>query len=86
MASTLGGLECVVFTGGIGEHSAPIRQKICDRLAWLGVRIDASANDRTGTRISAEQGAVDVLVIPTSEEMTIARHCAAKLAELSGER
>jgi acetate kinase len=86
MASTLGGLECVVFTGGIGEHSAPIRQKICDRLGWLGVRIDASANDRTGARISAEQGAVDVLVIPTSEEMTIARHCAAKLAELSGER
>ena len=86
MASTLGGLECLVFTGGIGEHSAPIRQKICDRLGWLGVRTDASANDRTGTRISAEQGAVDVLVIPTSEEMTIARHCAAKLAELSGER
>jgi acetate kinase len=83
MAGTLGGLECLVFTGGIGEHSAPIRQKICDRLGWLGVRIDSSANDRTAERISAE-GAVDVLVIPTSEEMMIARHCAAKLAERHG--
>jgi acetate kinase len=80
MASTLGGLECLVFTGGIGEHSAPIRQRICDRLGWLAVRIDRSANDQASERISTEQGAIDVLVIPTSEEMTIARHCAAKLA------
>jgi acetate kinase len=86
MASTLGGLECLVFTGGIGEHSAPIRQQICDRLGWLGVRVDSSANDRAHERIGAEQGAVDVLVIPTSEEMTIARHCAAKLPELRRQR
>ncbi len=86
MASTLGGLECLVFTGGIGEHSAPIRAQICDRLGWLGVRIDPSANDRAAERISDEQGAVSVFVIATSEEMTIARHCAAKLADLRGRR
>jgi acetate kinase len=81
MAGTLGGLECLVFTGGIGEHSAPIRQRICDRLGWLGVRIEPSANDRAAERIGDERGAVDVFVIATSEEMTIARHCAAKLSE-----
>jgi acetate kinase len=86
MASTLGGLQCLVFTGGIGEHSAPIRQRICERLGWLGVQIDPAANDRAVERISDGQGAVDVLVIATSEEMTIARHCAAKLAELHGRR
>jgi acetate kinase len=86
MASTLGGLACLVFTGGIGEHSAPIRQKICNRLDWLGVQINSSANDQAAERISARQSAVDVLVIPTSEEMTIARHCAAKLAELRNGR
>ena len=46
MANTLGGLECLVFTGGIGEHSAEIRQQVCERLQWLGVRIDHSANDQ----------------------------------------
>jgi acetate kinase len=86
MATTLGGLECLVFTGGIGEHSAPIRQQICDRLSWIGVRVDSSANDRAHERIGTEQGTVDVLVIPTSEEMTIARHCAAKLPELRRQR
>jgi len=40
MANTLGGLECLVFTGGIGEHSKEIRQQICDRLQWLGVGLD----------------------------------------------
>jgi acetate kinase len=84
MASTLGGLECLVFTGGIGEHSVPIRRKICDRLNWLGVQLDAPANDRGAERIGAQQSAVDVLLIPTNEELTIARHCAAKLAGLHG--
>jgi acetate kinase len=43
-ANTLGGLECLVFTGGIGEHSAEIRQQTCERLQWLGARIDHSAD------------------------------------------
>ncbi|TQF36289.1 acetate kinase [Bradyrhizobium sp. UNPF46] len=77
MATTLGGLDCLVFTGGIGEHAEEIRSAIGERLGWLGVRIDAAANEETRERISRDDSAVDVLVIPTNEELTIARHCAA---------
>ena len=76
MANTLGGLECLVFTGGIGEHSKEIRQQVCDRLRWVGVKIDRSANDQAEECISAKNSEVDILIIPTSEETTIARHCA----------
>lgn len=81
MANTLGGLDGLVFTGGIGEHSAEIRSEIGERLAWLGVRIDASANAEARERISGADSTVDTFVIPTNEEMTIARHCAALLGE-----
>jgi acetate kinase len=81
MANTLGGLECLVFTGGIGEHSNEIRQQICNRLRWLGVTMDPSANDQAKQRIDAKNSEVDILIIPTSEETTIARHCSAKLSE-----
>jgi acetate kinase len=79
MVTTLGGLNCLVFTGGIGEHAGEIRNAIGERLAWLGVRIDAAANDATRERIGSDDSAVDVFVIPTNEELTIARHCAAVL-------
>jgi acetate kinase len=79
MANMLEGLECLVFTGGIGEHSKEIRQQICDRLQWLGVGIDDSANEEARQHVGAADSKVDILVIPTSEETTIARHCAAKL-------
>ena len=79
MATTLGGLDCLVFTGGIGEHAKEIRSAIGERLAWLGVRIDAAANDAAGERISGDDSAVATFVIPTNEELTIARHCAAVL-------
>ncbi|QQO13406.1 acetate/propionate family kinase [Bradyrhizobium diazoefficiens] len=79
MATTLGGLECLVFTGGIGEHAKEIRSAIGERLGWLGVRIDAAANDAMRERISGSDSTVDVFVIPTNEELTIARHCAALL-------
>ena len=46
MANSLAGLECLVFTGGISEHAREVRQKICQRLEWLGVEIDRAANDR----------------------------------------
>ncbi|MGL9619696.1 acetate/propionate family kinase [Bradyrhizobium sp. U531] len=77
MATTLGGFDGLVFTGGIGEHAKEIRSAIGERLGWLGVRIDAAANDAARERINADDSAVDVLVIPTNEELTIARHCAA---------
>ncbi|MDA9492317.1 acetate/propionate family kinase [Bradyrhizobium sp. CCBAU 11361] len=76
MATTLGGLDCLIFTGGIGEHAKEIRGAIGERLAWLGVRIDAVANDEGRERISGGESAIDVFVIPTNEELTIARHCA----------
>ncbi|NEV02641.1 acetate/propionate family kinase [Bradyrhizobium uaiense] len=75
MANTLAGLDGLVFTGGIGEHAAEIRQRICDRLSWLGVSIDPAANARGEQRIAVKSSPVDVLVIPTNEEITIARHC-----------
>ena len=79
MANTLGGLDCLVFTGGIGEHAKEIRSAIGERLAWLGVRTDATANDAARERINAGDSAVDVFIIPTNEELMIARHCAAAL-------
>ena len=83
MATTLGGLDCLVFTGGIGEHAKEIRSAIGERLAWLGVRIDAAANDAARERINDGDSAVDVFVIPTNEELMIARHCAAVLRTAS---
>lgn len=79
MATTLGGLDCLIFTGGIGEHAKEIRSAIGERLGWLGVRIDVAANDEDRERINADNSAVDVLVMPTNEELTIARHCVAVL-------
>ncbi|MBR0993571.1 acetate/propionate family kinase [Bradyrhizobium japonicum] len=75
MATTLGGLDCLVFTGGIGEHAKEIRSAISERLDWMGVRIDAAANDEARERISGDDSAVEVFAIPTNEELTIARHC-----------
>ncbi|WP_439405549.1 acetate/propionate family kinase [Bradyrhizobium sp. DASA03076] len=79
MANTLGGLDGLVFTGGIGEHAKEIRSAIGERLAWLGLRIDAAADEKGRERINAEDSAVDLFVIPTNEELTIARHCVAVL-------
>ncbi|MGY3530015.1 acetate/propionate family kinase [Bradyrhizobium sp. USDA 4452] len=75
MANTLAGLDGLVFTGGIGEHAPDIRQRVCDRLSWLGVGIDAVANVQGAQRIAAKDSPVDVLVIPTNEEISLARHC-----------
>ncbi|WP_157016720.1 acetate/propionate family kinase [Mesorhizobium xinjiangense] len=74
LASTMGGLDGLVFTAGIGEHSASIRSAICSRLTWLGARIDQDANESHAERISAVDSPVDVYVIPTDEEVVIARH------------
>lgn len=80
MASSLGGLECLVFTAGIGEHGAAIRGLICAELNWLGVMIDPQKNASSQASIAAASSNVDVRVIPTSEETTIARQCAELLA------
>ncbi len=75
MATTLGGLDCLVFTGGIGQHAPDVRRGICEHLGWLGLRIDAEANRAARERINAAGSAVELFVIPTNEEITIARHC-----------
>ncbi|UOA27220.1 acetate/propionate family kinase [Pseudosulfitobacter sp. DSM 107133] len=72
LATSLGGLDAIVFTAGIGESSARVRSGICDRLGWMGVALDTSANTRNATRISAISSDIDVLVIPTDEEVVVA--------------
>jgi len=74
LASALGGLDGLVFTAGIGEHAPAIREAVCARLAWLGVRLDEAANAANAGCISAADSAVVVHVIPTNEEAMIARH------------
>jgi acetate kinase len=74
LAAALGGLDALVFTAGIGEHAAPIRAGICRDAAWLGVDLDEAANDRGDPRISAPTSRCSAWVIPTNEELMIARH------------
>ncbi len=74
LAAALGGVDAIVFTAGIGENSAEIRARICRDAAWLGVRLDDAANASGGPRISAPDSRVAVWVIPTNEELMIARH------------
>ena len=74
LAVSLGGLDALVFTAGIGEHAAPVRAAVCEHLAWLGLVLDAAANERHGPRISASGCAVSAWVVPTDEERMIARH------------
>jgi acetate kinase len=81
LASALAGLDGLVFTAGIGEHAAPVRAALCDRLAWLSVRLDVAANAAGAGLISAADSTVEVRVIPTDEEAMIARHTRAVLQE-----
>ena len=73
LTAVLGGLDGLVFTAGIGENSAVIRQRICEASSWLGIEIDATANDKRQTCISKKNSAVSVWVIPTNEELMIAK-------------
>lgn len=83
MANTLEGLDILVFTGGIGEHSALIREQVVSRLNWLGAKLDGTANTRGSRLISAPESRVEILVIPTDEEAVIARHVADALKRRS---
>ena len=74
LAAALGGLDAIVFTGGIGENSAAIRERVCRDAAWLGVELDPAANAAGGPRISAAGARVSAWMIPTNEELMIARH------------
>jgi acetate kinase len=74
LAAALGGLDTIVFTGGIGEHAPAIRERVCRDAAWLGVELAAAANAGGGARISTSGSRVSAWVIPTNEELMIARH------------
>jgi acetate kinase len=73
LAAVLGGVDGLVFTAGIGENSPEIRRRICERSSWLGLRLDSAANARNEPRISSRSNGVSVWVIPTNEELMIAR-------------
>ena len=74
LAAAMGGLDALVFTAGIGEHSHPVRQMVCDGAAWLGIELDGAANKAHAPVISTPSSRVPVFVIPTDEEMMIAKH------------
>jgi len=74
LAAAAGGMDVLVFTGGIGENATEIRRRVTHLLGWMGVKIDLEANARRDVRISSPDSAVDVLVIPTNEEWMIAHH------------
>ncbi|MEM6381770.1 MAG: acetate/propionate family kinase [Pseudomonadota bacterium] len=80
MTAVLGGLDALVFTGGIGENSAVVRERICADFGWLGLSIDPSKNDQHADVVSPDGSQVEVMVLPTDEEAVIA-HAAIDLAE-----
>jgi len=83
LAAVLGGLDGLVFTAGIGENSAEIRRRVCEASAWLGIDLDAASNGGRGARcISTPGSRVSAWVIPTNEELMIARHTGALLGLL----
>jgi len=74
LAAAMGGVDALVFTGGIGENAAPIRQMVCERLAWLGLKFDATANNQKQLKISRADSQVSAWAVPTNEELMIAMH------------
>ena len=85
LTGSLGGLDGLVFTAGIGEHAPAIRAMVCERLAWLGARIDPIANTRNDFSIGAPDSRVAIHVIPTNEELMIARHTLETIAPQSSQ-
>ena len=74
MAATIGGIDLIVFTGGIGENSASIRAAVIKQLSWLGISLSIDANNRHAEQISDETSTITVYRLSTDEEMMIALH------------
>jgi acetate kinase len=74
LAAALGGLDTLIFTGGIGEHAAPVRWRICEGLEFLGLRLDGGRNAEHAPVVSCDGSPVTVRVISTDENVVIARH------------
>ena len=86
MAAVLRGIDGLVFTAGIGENSAAIRERICEASSWLGIELDRDANAHSGPRITVPRSRVSAWVIRTNEELMIAHHTAALLGLLEATR
>ena len=82
LAAAIGGIDVLVFTAGIGENSALIRERICRQAAWLGIQIDTDANNNNHRQISSASSNVTILRIPTDEEMIIAKHTLRLITQL----
>jgi acetate kinase len=81
LAAVLGGVDGLVFTAGIGENSAEIRQRICEASSWLGIEVDRDANAKHASRISSAASRVSAWVVRTNEELMIARHTGVLLGQ-----
>jgi acetate kinase len=86
LAAALGGLDAFVFTAGIGENSQSLRARIVETLAWLGGALDPEANAAHATSIAARDSRIGLYIIPTDEELMIARHTLALLMVGGAER
>jgi acetate kinase len=86
LTATLGGLDGLVFTAGIGEHSPEVRRRVCEASRWLGITLDREANARGAERISAADSRVSVWTIPTDEEWMIARQTVNVLSNRNAQR
>jgi acetate kinase len=84
LAAALGGLDAIVFTGGIGERSAVVRAQICSQAVWLGLEVDAAGNERHGPCLSTPASKVTAWVLPTNENLMIARHTLKQVMFSSG--
>jgi acetate kinase len=76
LAAALGGLDMLIFTGGVGEHAAAVRAEVCDGLAYLGITIDSRRNDSSDDTISSVGSKCRVRIVPTNENLMVARHTA----------
>jgi acetate kinase len=74
LAAGLGGLDALVFTAGIGEHAPEIRRRVCEQAGWLGIDLDGAANTADVARITTAGSRTSAWVIPTNEDLMIARH------------
>jgi acetate kinase len=86
LVAALGGLDALVFTGGIGENAAEIRAQVCHHAGWIGLALDDEANARGGPRISRLDSSVSAWVVPTNENLMIARHTRRLVEETAGTR
>jgi acetate kinase len=83
LAAALGGLDALVFTGGIGEHAASIRAQVLRNAQWLGFALDATANEMNGPRLTRPRSRARAYAIATDEELMIARHTRAAVAAMA---